>query len=74
MSNLEIFTPHVVRLVKSRKLRCAGYVTLIVEGSVVHWVLVERHEGKRSLGRPRHRLEDNIKMVLREVGGCGNST
>ena len=31
-------------------------------------VLVGRSEGKRPLGRPRHRWEDNIKMDLREVG------
>ena len=36
----------------------------------VYRVLVGRHEGKRPLGRPRHRWEDNIKMDLREVG-CG---
>jgi hypothetical protein len=31
-------------------------------------VLVGRPEGKRPLGRPRHRWEDNIKMYLREIG------
>jgi hypothetical protein len=36
----------------------------------VRRVLVEKPEGKRSLGRPRHRWEDNIKMELQEVGGC----
>jgi len=35
----------------------------------VHRVLVGRPEGKRPLGRPRRRWEDNIKMDLREVGG-----
>jgi hypothetical protein len=35
----------------------------------VHRVLVGKPEGKRSLGRPRCRLEDNIKMDLQEVGG-----
>jgi hypothetical protein len=39
----------------------------------VHRVLVGKPEGKRSLGRPRHRWEDNIKMCLQEVGGsCGD--
>jgi hypothetical protein len=32
--------------------------------------MVGKHEGKRPLGRPRHRWEDNIKMDLQEVG-CG---
>ena len=38
----------------------------------VHRVLVGKPEGKRPLGRPRRRLEDNIKMDLQKVGGdCG---
>ncbi len=42
------------------------------KGRDVHNVLVGKPEGKRSLGRPRHRLEDNIKMDLEEVGrDCG---
>ena len=46
---------------------------LMVEGRVVHRVLVGKPEGKRPLGRPRRRWEDNIKMDLREVGGsCGD--
>ena len=39
------------------------------EGRGVHRVLVGKPEGKRPLGRPRRRWEDNIKMDLREVGG-----
>ena len=35
----------------------------------MHRVLVVKPEGKRALGRPRHRWEDNIKMDLQEVGG-----
>jgi len=38
----------------------------------VHRVLVGKPEGKRPLGRPRHRWEDNIKMNLREAGGGGD--
>ena len=45
----------------------------IGEGRVVHRVLVGKPEGKRKLGRPRRRWEDNIKMYLQEVGGdCGD--
>jgi len=41
------------------------------EGRGVYRVLVEKPEGRRPLGRPRHRWEDNIRMDLREVGyGC----
>jgi len=44
----------------------------MAEGRGVHRVLVGKPEGKRPLGRPRHRWEDNIKMDLREVGGGGD--
>jgi len=40
------------------------------EGRFVYRVLVGKPEGRRPLGRPRHRWEDNIKMDLQEVG-CG---
>ena len=39
------------------------------EGKGVHRVLVGKPEGKRPLGRPRRRWEDNTKMDLQEVGG-----
>jgi len=42
------------------------------ERRVVHRVLVGKPEGKRPLGRPRRRWEDNIKMDLREVVGGGD--
>ena len=43
------------------------------EGRGVQKVLVGKPAGKRPLGRPRRRLEDNIKMDLEEVGrGCGD--
>jgi hypothetical protein len=40
------------------------------EGRGVYRVLVEKPEGKRPLGRPRRRWEDNVRMDLEEVG-CG---
>jgi len=61
-----------VRVVKSRRMRWAGHVARIGEGRGVHRVLVGKPEGKRQLGRPRRRWEDNIKMDLREVGGVGD--
>ena len=42
------------------------------EGRGVHRVLVGKPEGKRPLGRPRLRWEDNIKLDLWEVGGGGD--
>jgi len=44
-------------------------VALMVEGRGLHRVLVGKSEGKRPLGKPRHRWEDNIKMAFQEVGG-----
>ena len=41
-------------------------------GRGVHRVLVGKPEGKRPLGRPRRRWEDNIEMDLQEVGGSGD--
>jgi hypothetical protein len=49
-------------------MRWAGHVARIGEGRGVYRVLVGRPEGKRPLGRPRRRWEDNIKIDLREIG------
>ena len=46
-------------------------MTRMGEERGVHRVLVGKPEGKRPLGRPRRRLEDNIKMNPQEVGGGG---
>jgi hypothetical protein len=48
----------------------AGHVARMGEGRGVYRVFVGKPEGKRTLGRPRHGWEDNIKMYLQEVG-CG---
>ena len=66
-------SPNIVRVIKSRRLRWAGHVARMEEERGVHKVLVGKPEGKRPLGRPRRRWEDNIKMDLEEVGrGCGD--
>jgi hypothetical protein len=44
------------------------HVAWVGEGRGVYRVLVGRPEGKRPLGRPRGRWEDNVKMDLREIG------
>ena len=67
-----LYSPNTVRLIKSRRMRWATHVARMEEGRGVHKVLVGKPEGKRPLGRPRRRREDNIKMDLEEVGrGCG---
>jgi len=57
--------PNIVRVVKLRRMRWAGYVARMGEGRGVNRGLVWKPEGKRPLGRPRRRWEDNIKMDLR---------
>jgi hypothetical protein len=57
-------------VIKSRRLRWAGHVARIGERRVVYRVLLGKPEGKRLLGRPRRRWEDNVRMDLQEVG-CG---
>jgi len=65
--------PNIVRVVKSRRMRWAGHVACMGEGRDVRRVLVGKPEGKRTLGKPRSRWENNIKMDLQEVGGsCGD--
>ncbi|KAJ4427756.1 hypothetical protein ANN_25409 [Periplaneta americana] len=61
-------SPDIIRNIKSRRLRWAGHVARMSESRNAYRVLVGRPEGKRPLGRPRRRWEDNIKMDLREVG------
>ena len=66
-------SPSIVWLIKSRRMRWAGHVARVEEGRDVHKVLVGKPDGKRPLGRPRRRWDDNIKMDLEEVGrGCGD--
>jgi hypothetical protein len=59
--------PNTLRVVKSRRMRWAGKVARMGKERGVHRVLVGKPEGKRLLGRPRRRWEDNIKMDLQEV-------
>ena len=65
--------PNIVQVVKSRRMRWVGHVAHMGEGRGVYRVLIGKPEGKRPLGRPRCRWEDNIKMDLQELGGtCGD--
>jgi hypothetical protein len=55
----------------SRKIRWAGHVARIREKKNTYRILVGKSEGKRSLGRPRRRWVDNIKIDLGERGWGG---
>jgi hypothetical protein len=64
-------SPHIIRQIKSRRMRWEGHVARMEEGRNVYRVLVGKPEGKRPLERPRRRWEDGIKMNLREIGWGG---
>jgi hypothetical protein len=54
-------------MIKSRRMRWAGDVACMGESRGVYRTLLKKPDGKRPLGRPRHRLEDNINMDLQEM-------
>jgi hypothetical protein len=58
-------------MIKSRRMRWAEHVARMGEKMNAYRILVGKPEGKRPLGRPRHRCVNNIKMVLREIGRDG---
>jgi hypothetical protein len=59
---------NIFSVIESRRMRWAGHVARMWEGSSVYGVLVGRPEGKRPVERPRRRWEDIIKMDLSEIG------
>jgi hypothetical protein len=60
-------SPSIVRVIKARRMRWAGHVARMGEVRGAYNILVGRPEGRRPLGRPRRRWEDNIKMEIREI-------
>jgi hypothetical protein len=62
-------SPSIIRIIKSRRMRWARHVAQIGEKRNANRILVGKPEGKRPVGRPRRRWEDNIRMYLREIGG-----
>jgi hypothetical protein len=61
-------SPNIIRVIKSRRTRWTGHVARKRDMKGEYRVFIRRPEGKRPLGRPRRRWEDNIKMDLQEVG------
>jgi hypothetical protein len=58
---------YIIRMIKSRIMRYTSHVTNMCEKKNAYMILVVMPEGKRPLGRCRLRLEDNIKMDIRET-------
>jgi hypothetical protein len=63
-------SPNIVRVIKSRKKRLTRHVACMGDRRDAYRVLLRNPEGKRQLGRPRRRWEDNIKMNLILYGPC----
>jgi len=61
-------SPNIIWVIKSRRMRWAGLVACVGEKRGVYRILVGKPEGKISLGRARHRWEDDIKV---RWGGSG---
>jgi hypothetical protein len=61
-------SPSIIRIIKSRRMRFAGYVARMGEKRNAYRILVGKPEGKKPLGRPGRRRQDNIRMDLREIG------
>jgi hypothetical protein len=61
-------SPSIIRIIKSRRMRWAGHVARM-EKRNAYRLSVGKPEGKRPLGRSRHRCVDNIRMDL--GGGMG---
>ena len=73
MGNILYHSPNIVRVSKSRRLRWAGHVARKAEGRSTFKILTGKPTGKRPLGRPTRRWEDNIRMDLEEIGiNAGN--
>jgi hypothetical protein len=64
-------SPNIIRMIKSRRMRWTWHVARMGEKKNAYRILMGKPEGKRPQGRPRRRLEDNIKMDLRDIGWNG---
>jgi hypothetical protein len=61
-------SPGIIRIIKLGTIRWSGLVARLGEKRNAYRLLVGKPEGKKPLGRPRHRWVDNIRMYLGEVG------
>jgi hypothetical protein len=69
MRNFIVYTVHLIlRVIKSKRLRWAEHEARMEEGKSAFKILTGPLVGKRPLGSPRRRREDNIRMDLKEIG------
>ena len=60
-------SPNIIRVIKYRRLRWAGHVARMEEGRSAFKIFTGKPTGKRPLGRPRRRWEDNIRMDIKNI-------
>ena len=60
--------PLITSLIKSQRLRWAGHVARMEDSRIARGVMMGRPVGRRPLGRPRMRWEDNVKRDLAQLG------
>jgi len=63
-----LYTSTIIRVIKSWRTTWVGHVAYMGKMRNAYKILVEKPEGKRQLGSPECRWEDNIRMDLREIG------
>jgi hypothetical protein len=61
-------SPNIIRAIKSRRMIWTGHIARMGDKRNAYRILVGTPEGKRPLGRPRCRWEDNIKIYLSKIG------
>jgi hypothetical protein len=64
----DLYSLNVIQVIKSRRMRWTGHVARVGERIRAYRILAGRPEGRRPLGRPTRRWEDNIETDLQEVG------
>jgi hypothetical protein len=64
-------SPNIIKVIKLRMIKWVGYIARMGDMRNVYKILVGKAEGKRPLGRPSRRWEENIRMDLGKVWtGC----
>jgi hypothetical protein len=61
-------SPNIIRIIKARRMRWVGLVARMGDRRNAYRLMVGKPEGRKPLGRPRHRWLDNIRMDLVEMG------
>jgi hypothetical protein len=60
-------SPNIVKMIRSRKIKWSGHVARMGEIRNAYRILVGKPEGKKPIGKPSHRWENNIKLDRTEV-------